>query len=222
VTTIRTVPRSDSDAPPARQRRRRGPRADAADTRGAVLQAARARFAARGYDGTRLRDVAADADVDVALVSYFFGSKDGLFAAAMELPINPAQLVEELVREGSDRLGERLVRTVLTRLDEAGGGAFVGLVRSAATNEQAAELLREFVEREMLGRLALAIDAPDPELRAGLAGSQIVGLIMARYVVGVRPLAGTDAETLARAIGPTLQRYLTGELSGSRTASRRP
>jgi AcrR family transcriptional regulator len=196
-----------------RQQRRRGPRADAADTRGAVLQAARARFAAHGYDGTRLRDVAADADVDVALVSYFFGSKDGLFAAAMELPINPAQLVEELVGEGSDRLGERLVRTILARLDEAGGTAFVGLVRSAATNEQAAELLRGFVEREMLGRLALAVDAPDPELRAALAGSQVVGMIMARYVVGVRPLAEADAETLATAIGPTLQRYLTGELT---------
>jgi AcrR family transcriptional regulator len=196
-----------------RQQRRRGPRADAADTRGAVLQAARARFAAHGYDGTRLRDVAADADVDVALVSYFFGSKDGLFAAAMELPINPAQLVEELVGEGSDGLGERLVRTILARLDEAGGTAFVGLVRSAATNEQAAELLRGFVEREMLGRLALAVDAPDPELRAALAGSQVVGMIMARYVVGVRPLAEADAETLATAIGPTLQRYLTGELT---------
>jgi AcrR family transcriptional regulator len=210
VTTIRGVPRSDS----ARPKRRRGPRADAADTRGAVLEAARARFAAHGYDGTRLRDVAADADVDVALVSYFFGSKDGLFAAAMELPISPAQIVEELVAEGSDGLGERLLRTIIARLDEPGGRPFVGLVRSAAGNDQAAELLRGFVEREMLGRLARAVDAPDPELRAGLAGSQVVGLIMARYVVRVHPIADADPETLAAAIGPTLQRYLTGELAG--------
>jgi AcrR family transcriptional regulator len=198
--------------PPSRPKRRRGPRADAADTRGAVLEAARARFAAHGYDGTRLRDVAADADVDVALVSYFFGSKDGLFAAAMTLPMNPARIVEELAAEGTDGLGERLARTMLARLDAADGGAFVGLVRSAATNEQAAELLRGFVEREVLGRLARAIDAPDPELRAALAGSQVVGMVMARYVVRVRPLAGADPDTLARAIGPTLQRYLTGEI----------
>jgi AcrR family transcriptional regulator len=198
--------------PPTRPKRRRGPRADAADTRGAVLEAARARFAAHGYAGTRLRDVAADADVDVALVSYFFGSKDGLFAAAMELPINPAQLVEQLVAEGSDGLGERLARTMLARLDATGGGAFVGMVRSAATNEQAAALLRGFVEREVLGRLARAVDAPNPELRAALAGSQVVGLIMARYVVRVQPIADADPETLATAIGPTLQRYLTGEL----------
>jgi AcrR family transcriptional regulator len=207
VTTIRPVTN------PARQKRRRGPRADAADTRGAVLEAARARFAAHGYDGTRLRDVAADADVDVALVSYFFGSKDGLFAAAMTLPINPAQIVEGLVAEGSDGLGERLARTILARLDAADGSPFVGLVRSAATNEQAAALLRGFVEREMLGRLVRAVDAPNPELRAALAGSQVVGLIMARYVVRVRPIAEADPETLATAIGPTLQRYLTGELA---------
>jgi AcrR family transcriptional regulator len=209
MTTIGRVPRSDS----ARPRRRRGPRAGAADTRGAVLEAARARFAAHGYAGTRLRDVAADADVDVALVSYFFGSKDGLFAAAMELPINPAQIVEQLVSEGSDRLGERLARTILARLDATDGGAFVGMVRSAATNEQAAELLRGFVEREMLGRLVRAVDAPNPELRAALAGSQVVGLIMARYVVRVQPIADADPETLATAIGPTLQRYLTGDVA---------
>jgi AcrR family transcriptional regulator len=206
---VTTIPRVTQ---PTRPKRRRGPRADAADTRGAVLEAARARFAAHGYAGTRLRDVAADADVDVALVSYFFGSKDGLFAAAMELPINPAQLVEQLVAEGSDGLGERLARTMLARLDATGGGAFVGMVRSAATNEQAAALLRGFVEREVLGRLARAVDAPNPELRAALAGSQVVGLIMARYVVRVQPIADADPETLATAIGPTLQRYLTGEL----------
>ena len=209
MTTIRRVPRSDS----ARPKRRRGPRADAADTRGAVLEAARARFAAHGYAGTRLRDVAADADVDVALVSYFFGSKDGLFAAAMTLPINPAQIVEGLIAEGSAGLGERLARRIIAALDAADGGALVGLVRSASSNEQAAALLRGFVEREVIGRLARALDAPDPELRAALAGSQVVGLVMARYVVGVRPLADAEPDTLARAIGPTLQRYLTGEIT---------
>src|SRR5215210_3332411 len=93
----------------ARPDRRRGPRTDLEDTRGAVLEAARGRFAEHGYDGTKLRDVAADADVDVALISYFFRNKDGLFAAAMALDVNPAQLVEDLLSDGTERLGERLV-----------------------------------------------------------------------------------------------------------------
>ena len=203
----RTPPQPDAPVPSPP--RRRGPRGDAADTRGAVLAAARSRFAEHGYDGTKLRDVAADAGVDVALVSYHFGSKDGLFSAAMALNVNPAQFVEELTRDGVDGLGERLVRRLLGLLDDR-GTPFVAMVRSAATNERAAVLLREFVQREVLGRLAAAIDAPEPELRAALTGSQVVGVIMARYIVRVQPLADADPETLVAAIGPTLQRYLTG------------
>jgi AcrR family transcriptional regulator len=193
---------------------RRGPRAGGADTRQAVLDAARARFGAHGYDGTKLRDVAADAGVDVALVSYFFGSKDGLFAAAMSMTVNPAELIDELMRDGADGVGERLVRLLLGIWDDpASGSPMIALVRSAATNERAAELLRGFVERELLGRIASAIDAPHPELRATLAGSQIVGLAMARYVVKVEPLAHCDAEALVAAVGPTIQRYLTGDVA---------
>jgi len=193
---------------------RRGPRAGGADTRQAVLDAARARFGAHGYDGTKLRDVAADAGVDVALVSYFFGSKGGLFSAAMEISVNPAELVDELMRGGIDGLGERLVRTFLGLWDEAGGRSpLVALLRSASSNEQAAALVRGFVERELLGRIAAEIDAPHPELRAALAGSQLVGLVMARYIVGVEPVAHCDPETLVAAVGPTLQRYLTGDVA---------
>ncbi len=195
-------------------RARRGPRAGGADTRQAVLDAARARFAARGYEGTKLRDVAADAGVDVALVSYFFGSKDGLFAAAMSMAVNPAELMDELMGEGLDGIGERLVRRLLAIWDDpVSGTPMIALVRSAATNEQAAALLRGFVERELLGRIAAVIDAPDPELRAALAGSQIVGIAMARYVVGVEPLAHCEADRLVAAIGPTIQRYLTGDVA---------
>jgi AcrR family transcriptional regulator len=198
----------------SRPARRRGPRSDLQDTRGALLEAARARFGEHGYDGTKLRDVAADAGVDAALVSYFFGGKDGLFAAAMALAVNPAELVEELLRDGTDGLGERLLRALLALWDDPGSGSpFVALVRSAATNERAAELLRGFLERELLGRIAAAIDAPSPELRAALAGSQMVGIIMARYVVRVQPIATCDPETLVAAVGPTLQRYLTGDVA---------
>lgn len=184
------------------------------DTRGAILAAARARFARHGYDGAKLRDVAADADVDVALVSYFFGNKDGLFAAAMAMPVNPAELVAGLLQQGTDGLGERLARMFLGILESPERGEpMLALMRSVASHEQSATLLRGFIERELLGRIAAAIDAPHPELRAALAGSQMVGLVMARYIVRVEPLASADPETLIAAIGPTLQRYLTGDVA---------
>ena len=200
----------------ARPARPRGPRSDVADTREALRAAALGLFAERGYEGTRLRDVAARADVDVALVSYHFGGKDGLFAAAMELTVNPAAIIEALLEQGVDGLGERLLAALLALWDDPQTASpFIALVRSAAGNERAAELLRGFVEGELLGRIAHAIDAPQPELRAALAGSQIVGVVMARYVVGVRPLATADAATLVAAIGPTLQRYLTGDIGAA-------
>ena len=192
--------------------RRRGPRADVGDTRQALLDAARTRFTEHGYDGTKLRDVAADAGVDVALVSYFFGNKDGLFAAAMALAVNPAELVEGIVREGVDGLGERLVRMFLRILDDpASGTPLVALVRSAATNDHAADMLRGFVEREVLGRLVKAIEAPHPELRAALCGSQMVGVVMARYVVKVEALVDAEQDALVAALAPTIQRYLTSD-----------
>ena len=215
MSPARPRPDATRQAPASRPERRRGPRADLQDTRGTVLEAARARFAEHGYDGTKLRDVAADADVDVALISYFFGNKNGLFAAAMALDANPAKLVQDLIRDGTDGLGERLLRTFLSLWDAPKtGDPLLGLLRSAASHEQSAALLRGFVERELLGRLAAAIDAPQPELRAALAGSQMIGLIMARYVVQVEAIAHSDPETLVAAIGPTLQRYLTGDIAG--------
>ena len=197
----------------ARPGRRRGPRVGRPDTRGAILDAARARFVERGYEGTTLRDVAADASVDVALVAYFFRNKDGLFAAAMTLPVNPAEIVAEVVAPGPDGLGARLVHRFLELWDDPSSGtALVGLVRSATTHEVAGAMVRGFVEREIVARLASAIEGPQAELRAALIGSQLVGLVMTRYVIGIQPVVDADAETLAAAVGPTLQRYLTGDI----------
>ncbi|MEA2248373.1 MAG: hypothetical protein QOH46_2902 [Solirubrobacteraceae bacterium] len=194
---------------PVRTGRRPGPNR----TRAAILDAARAAFAERGYDAVSIRAVARAAGVDPALVHRFFGSKEELFAAAMELPISPGQLVPALLADGVEDLGERLVRTFLELFDRPAAFApFLALIRGAVSNEQAAALLREFLTREVLGRLAAAASPDRPELRASLAGSQVVGLAMARYVVRVPPLAGTDRETVVACVGPTIQRYLTGEL----------
>jgi AcrR family transcriptional regulator len=182
-------------------------------TRGAILDAARNAFAARGYDAVSVRAVAREAGVDPALVHRFFGSKEQLFVAALELPVAPGALVAALLAGGVEGVGERLVRTLLTLWDSPGGFApFLALVRGAVDNEAAATMLREFVTREVLGRIA-SVAAPDrPEMRASLAGSQVVGLAMARYIVRVPPLAGADREEIVAAVGPTVQRYLTGEL----------
>jgi AcrR family transcriptional regulator len=193
--------------------RRTGRRPGPTRTRGAILDAARAAFAARGYDAVSVRSVARDAGVDPALVHRFFGSKEQLFVAAMELPVAPGALVAAVLAGGLDGVGERLVRTLLTLWDTPGSFApFLALVRGAVDNEAAATMLREFLTREVLGRIA-AVAAPNrPEFRAGVAGSQIVGVAMARYIVRVAALADADREEIVAAVGPTIQRYLTEPL----------
>ena len=193
---------------------RTGRRPGPTRTRAAILDAARRAFATRGYEGVSIRAVARDAGVDPALVHRFFGSKEALFSAAMELPVSPSALVAGLLAEGVDDLGERLVARLLGLFDDPRAFApFLALVRGAVSNEQAAAMLREFLTREVLGRLATAASPDAPELRASLAGSQVIGLAMARYVVRVPPLARADPATVAACVGPTIQRYLTGPLA---------
>ena len=192
--------------------RRTGRRPGPTRTRGAILDAARTAFAARGYDAVSVRSVARDAGVDPALVHRFFGSKERLFVAAMKLPVAPSALVAAVLAGGAEGVGERLVRTLLTLWDRPESFApFLALVRGAVDSEAAATMLREFLTREVLGRIA-AVAAPNrPEFRASLAGSQLVGLAMARYIVRIAALADADREELVAAVGPTIQRYLTGK-----------
>jgi AcrR family transcriptional regulator len=193
--------------------KRTGRRPGPTRTRAAILDAARRAFAERGYEAVSIRAVARDAGVDPALVHRFHGSKESLFVAAMELPVSPGVLVAGALAQGVDGVGERIVAALLAVFDTPGSFApLLALVRGATSSEQAAGMLREFVTREVLGRVA-AVASPDrPELRASLAGSQVIGLAMARYVVKVPPLASEDPATVAACVGETVQRYLTGPL----------
>jgi AcrR family transcriptional regulator len=182
------------------------------DTRQDVLDAARECFATSGYDGATIRAIAAKAGVDPALVHHFFGAKTNLFAAAMELPA--PEVLPGLLDGEVDGLGERVVRTFLTLWEDPNTRSrFLAVVRSAVRYEAAATMLRSFLSREVLGVRAHNLDTPDADLRATLVGSQLIGLAMARYVVKMQPLASASVETVVAAYAPTIQRYLTGDVT---------
>jgi AcrR family transcriptional regulator len=223
--------------------RRAGRRAGQSGTREAILAAARAQFADRGYDGATIRGIAAAAGVDPALVHHFHGSKEQLFTAAMRLPVVPSEVLTAALapggRDPGTSLGEHLVRTVLGLWEsEEVRGPFLGLLRSAVTSEQAAVMLREFLTEAILGPVAAAAaaearaageagsaapaaaGAAGPagqgqaglEFRAAIAASQMLGLALTRYVLALGPVAAATPDDLAAAIGPTLERYLTGDI----------
>ena len=187
---------------------RTGRRAGSSGSREAILAAARDRFASEGYDGATVRGIAAAAGVDPALVRHYFGDKEHLFVAALELPIDPSEFVPRIMADAPDGLGLRLAQFFLETWDRA-DTPFVALLRSVTTNERAAAMMREFISREVLGQIAAKLELPDPQLRAALAGSQLVGVALMRYVIGLEPVASMDRDHLAQLIAPVLQRHLS-------------
>jgi AcrR family transcriptional regulator len=194
------------------ERKRTGRRPGSADTRSAVLDAARAEFAAHGYEKTSMRGIARAAGVDAALIHHYFGTKQQLLREVLQLPVDPRMLVEQILGGDLATVGERLLRFALTLWQNPGmRDRMVATVRTAVTNEQITALMWDMMRREVIPVIAARLPVPDPELRAELAFSQMVGLAMARHVIGAEPLASADIEQLVALVGPTVQRYLTGD-----------
>ncbi|MEU2829631.1 TetR family transcriptional regulator [Streptomyces lavendulae] len=210
-------PSAEPSAAPVKRRRGPGrPRQDETEdgpgTQERIRLAAREVFAERGYDKTSVRGVAKVAGVDPALVHHYFGSKDDLFAAAIEVSMEPALVVPAIVGDGPEGIGERLARYFLGIWENPVSRApLLAVIRSALTHEAAAKVLRGLILRRVLERVAADLDVPDPTLRAELAASHMIGIALLRYVVRVEPLASAAPETIVALVAPTLQRYLTEE-----------
>ncbi len=197
--------------------RHTGRRPGTSGTREKILAAAAQHFAQQGYDRASLRAIAATAGVDHKLIAHFFGSKQHLFVAAIGLPLNPAEVLPAILAGDRDAVGDRLTELLTAFLTQpALYQRLTGVVRAAASEPAVARMLREFLTREVFEPAAQLLGAEDAHFRANLAGSQIVGLIMARHVVGLEPLASTAPEVIAAAVSPTLERYLLGPLPHSK------
>lgn len=190
----------------ARPGRRPGP----TETRESILAAARTLFGERGYDGATIRAIAGQAGVDPALVHHFYGSKEQVFVAAMQVPFNPSDVMPRLLEGPREQVAERMLRFFLEVWNDPDGrAAFLGMVRSAMTNEQAAAMTRQFLRQTLFTRVVGALGVPP--LRAEAAISHLIGTMLMRYVLRLEPLASADEEELIGTIAPTLQRYFDGE-----------
>jgi AcrR family transcriptional regulator len=194
----------------------RGRRPGGVDTRAAIIDAARSEFAAQGYDATSLRGIARAAGVDPALVHHYFGGKPQVFVEVMSIPVDLASLVGGVVAAPRDQVGEVMVRTFLHVWDAPDGRLrFQALMRSAASHEEAARMLREFLVREVFGKVTAALaaedgpDGPDGvDLRGALAAGQMVGMAMLRYVLEFPAVVEASQEELVAQLAPVLQGYL--------------
>ena len=192
---------------------RRGRRPGSPDTRAAILAEARTLFAANGYAGTSVRAVATAAGVDAALVHHYFGTKDDLFLAALELPIDPRVALAPAIAAGPDGAGERMLRVFLSVWDDPELQLPLVAVFRGVVEPDGQRLLSHGFLPAVLGPVGVALGIDHPEVRMPLLASQILGLIFVRYVLAVEPVASMTADQVVAIYAPTLQRYLTGPLA---------
>lgn len=189
-----------------------GRRSGAPDTRAEILDAARGEFAARGYDRATIRGIAAAAGVDPALVHHYFGSKDRLFTASIDLPFPPAELISTALAGGRGELGRRLATLFFSIWEQPEARiSLLGILRSAMSGEeQAVRAFRQFVTRELQQRIAPALPGDEAPLRALLMASHLVGVAVTRYVVQLEPIASAPLDQLIDLIAPRVQSYVDG------------
>ena len=183
-------------------------------TRGQIITAARQAFATKGFAGASMRGIAAEAGVDAALIHHYFDNKEQLFLATVALPLEMPQKLEEVAAGGLDGMGERLVRTVLGVWDSDLQPSLIAAIRTTLTDPALTRSVGEFLALEIIGRVLRRDDLPPEEAnrRAGLAASQVLGLVIGRYVLQLPLLVSRRSEDLVVEVGPTVQRYLDGHI----------
>jgi AcrR family transcriptional regulator len=175
-------------------------------TRAAILEAARHRFAADGFQKATIRAIAADADIDPSMVMRYYGNKDGLFAAAVDVDLGLADIAD--IEPG--RLGETLMRHALTVWERSPTSEILlTLMRSSITDDRAIAKFQEIFARQVMPAVLSVGDPDDAPRRAGLLATQVLGVAFTRYVLKLPPVVAMTADQLVAEIGPTIQRYLT-------------
>lgn len=187
----------------------RGRRRGRPGTRDEILAVARKRFLVDGYEAVTMRSVATEAGVDAALISYFFGSKQGLLGAALALSASPADVLAEVLPGDLSTLPERVLRGLVTTWDDPErGGPLRVMAAAAARDRSVARLVREMAEREVIGRIAERLGGADARQRAAVFSSQLTGIIFSRYLLGIEPIATMPVDELVRRLAPGLRAVL--------------
>lgn len=191
-----------------------GRRSGSPDTRSEILEAAKGVFAEVGYDRATIRAIAAAAGVDPALIHHYFGNKEQLFAASIALPLPPAEMIRAVFAEAApDQVGRRLAEMFFSVWEQPEAReSLLGILRSAMGGEdRAVTAFRQFLTAALLDHIAPLIEADDARLRALLMASQLVGVAMTRYVVGLEPIASARIDEIADLVAPRIQSYLDGD-----------
>ncbi|OBF02139.1 TetR family transcriptional regulator [Mycobacterium sp. 852002-10029_SCH5224772] len=180
------------------------------DTRNDIVATARRLFANSGYDKTSVRDIAAGAGVDPALIRHYFGSKAELFRSTMGWPFDPAEISARIAGGDREELGARLTRVFFEAWEQPDSRAsLLAILRGAATHDESAALVRQFIAGQLYPELAKLLTGADTELRVDLAMGQLLGIAYLRHVLQVEPIASASVAELIARVTPIVAAHLT-------------
>ena len=192
----------------SRPSKKRGPRPEGSSTRDDILEAARTTFSDFGYDRATIRRIATTAAVDPALVIHYFTNKENLFAAAVKLPMAPAEAFDHIFEGPEQEIGARLARIFFSAWENPETReALIGQLRMALATDRPPQM-RDFLAEAVLSRLAQGVRGPDAQLRVELAAANLVGVAVIRYVLRLEPLASASIDKLVNEIAPRITSYL--------------
>jgi AcrR family transcriptional regulator len=192
--------------------KRAGRRSGNPDTKAEILAAARRLFAEEGFESVSMRRIASEAEVDPSLIHHYFGSKDDLFLAAIELPLDPGPEVAAVLKAGGvEGAGERLMHAFVSIWDGPHQDKLLAVVRTSLSKPAMSFVLRQLFEHRIVKTVesVLGDEVDRIPVRASFIASQVFGLVVARYILKLEPVASLSADQLAETIGPTIDRYLT-------------
>ncbi|OIN79475.1 TetR/AcrR family transcriptional regulator [Mycobacterium malmoense] len=180
------------------------------DTRNEIVATARRLFADSGYDKTSVRDIAAGSGVDPALIRHYFGSKAELFRSTMGWPFEPAEISARIARGDRDDIGARLTRVFFEAWERPDSRAsLLAILRGAATHNESAALVRQFIQGQLYPQLARLLTGTDTELRIDVAMAQLLGIAYLRHVLQVEPIASAPVDELIARVTPIVTAHLT-------------
>jgi len=180
------------------------------DTRNVILATARRMFADAGYDKTSVRELAAEAGVDPAMIRHYFGSKAELFRVTMAWPFEPAEIAGRVIGGDRSEIGERLTRVFFEAWEQPDSRApLLAILRGAATHDESANLVRQFIQGQVYSHIAAGLGEPDAELRIDLAMAQLLGIAYLRHILQVEPIASASVDEIVKRVGPVISRHLT-------------
>lgn len=178
------------------------------NTKAIIVAAAQTLFATSGYDRTSLRHIAKLADVDPALIAHYFGTKQKLFVESMLPLYEGPKLLPDVLKGDSQFIGERLAGLfVMMTGDPQRLKLVTGMMRSISSEQQAADIAREFMQQSIMRIVEAYVPGPNKKLQANLVASQLMGVFMTRYIMKVEPLASATTEELVAYLAPRLQAH---------------